>query len=71
MGKVAKGRPFKKEKEKRKEKLFHCVLKALCRWTLKSKEVKYWCLKMMNLCALMRYHVSNFNFYRMLYFFWF
>jgi len=26
---------------------------------LKSKEVKYWCLKMENLCALMRYLVSK------------
>jgi len=31
MGKVVKGRPFKKKKKKkkkRKEKLFHCVLKG-------------------------------------------
>jgi hypothetical protein len=31
MGKVAKGRPFLKKKEKkRKEKMFHCALKVLC-----------------------------------------
>ena len=58
-------------KKKGKEKLFHCVLKVLCWWSLKSKEIKYWCLKMVNLCALMIYHVLKFNFYRMLYFLWF
>jgi hypothetical protein len=51
--------------------LFHCFLKVLCWWSLKSKEVKYWCLKMVNLYTMMRYLVSKFIFYKMLYFIWF
>jgi hypothetical protein len=54
IGKVAK---------KKKRKVFYCVLKILCWWSLKSKKVKYWCLKMENLCALMGYLVSKIIFF--------
>jgi hypothetical protein len=48
------------------------VLKILCWWSFKSKEVKYWCLKIENLLALMEYLVWKiFVFLEMLYFFWF
>ena len=60
MGKVVRDRPF--EEKRKKEKLLHCVLKVLCWWSLKSKEFKYWCFKMVNLCVLMIYLVSKFIF---------
>jgi len=62
MGKVAKGekkKQQKKRKKKKKKKVFLYVLKILCWKSLKSKEVKHWCLKMENLCALMEYLVWN------------
>jgi hypothetical protein len=43
--------------------VFLCVLKILCWWSLKSKEVKHWCLKMENLCGLMGYLVSKESFF--------
>jgi hypothetical protein len=51
--------------------VFLCVLKILCWWSLKSNEVKYWCLKIENLCVLIGYLISKINFFRMLDFFWF
>jgi hypothetical protein len=39
--------------------VFLYVLKILCWKSLKSKEVKHWCLKMENLYALMEYLVWN------------
>jgi len=51
--------------QKEKRKVFYCVLKILCWWSLKSKKVKYWCLKMENLCALMGYLIS-----KIIFFFW-
>jgi len=68
----------KKEKEKRREEkcsIMFIVLKILCWWSLKlkKKKVKYWSLKMENLCVLMEYLVwkINFLFFTMLYFLWF
>jgi len=49
MGKVAKGE--KKKRRKEKCSIVFIVLKILCWWSLKSKEVNYWYLKMENLCA--------------------
>jgi len=76
MGKVAKDeRKKKKRKEKKREEkcsIVFIVLKILCWWSFKSKEVKYWCLKIENLLALMEYLVWKiFVFLEMLYFFWF
>jgi hypothetical protein len=62
--KLPKVKEKKEKKRKRKELL--CVLKILCWWSLKSNEVKYWCLKMENLCALMRYLLSKIIFYALL-----
>jgi hypothetical protein len=56
MGKVAKG---EKQKKKKKKRVFLYVLKILCWKSLKSKEIKYWWLKMKNLYALMEYLVWN------------
>jgi hypothetical protein len=49
----------KQKKEEKEKKVFLYVLKVLCWKSLKSKEVKHWCLKMENLCVLMEYLVWN------------
>jgi len=54
MDKVAKE---KEKKRKEKCSIVFIVLKILCWWSLKSKEVKYWYLKMEKLRALMGYLV--------------
>jgi len=61
MGEVAKGE--KKKRRKEKCSIVFIVLKILCWWSLKSKEVKYRYLKMENLRALMEYLVWKINFF--------
>jgi hypothetical protein len=52
----------RKEKKRIENKSVLCVFKILCWWSLKSKEVKHWCLKMEIWCALMGYLVSKESF---------